>query len=109
MARPRELLGLRRFHMRAMHHDVPLQTITNKRDMKMDETTKPAMHPATKEMLENFDYDHLPPALQAVSKPFHDLAHDVASKYSGAELTAGLRKLLESKDCVVRAARPKKA
>ena len=64
------------------------------------------MHPATKEMMKNFRYKHLPPALQEVSKPFCDLARDVASKYEGAELTAGLRKLLEAKDCIVRAALP---
>lgn len=62
------------------------------------------MHPATIEMLENFEYEHLPPFLQEVSKPFHDLAHASAKTLDGAELTAGLRKLLEAKDCMVRAA-----
>ncbi len=64
------------------------------------------MHPATKEMLRNFRYKHLRPELQEVSRPFCELARDVASKYQGAELTAGLRKLLEAKDCVIRAALP---
>ena len=62
------------------------------------------MHQATEQVLRFFEYDHLPPALQEVSKPFHELALDCAGKYEGAEVTAGLRKLLEAKDCIVRAA-----
>jgi hypothetical protein len=64
------------------------------------------MHPATREILRFFEYDHLPTALQQVSKPFHDLAWSLIDvhKLAGAELTTGLRKLLEAKDCVVRAA-----
>lgn len=62
------------------------------------------MHPATTEILRYFEYDHLPPYLQEISKPFHDLAHAMALGLDGPELTAGLRKLLEAKDCFVRAA-----
>ena len=52
-----------------------------------------------------FDYEHLPPHLQVVSKPFGDLARDMNAKLpKGAEKSAGLRKLLEAKDCMVRAA-----
>lgn len=55
-------------------------------------------------MLQFFAYAHLPPHLQAVSKPFGDLAsHMVATLPSNPERTAGLRKLLEAKDCAVRA------
>lgn len=55
-------------------------------------------------MLKWFEYKHLPPALQEASKPFHGLAHEIASTVeSGPERTAGLRKLLEAKDCIVRA------
>lgn len=63
------------------------------------------LHPATLALLRYFDYDHLPEHLQWVSRPFHDLAHDIAHNYEveGAEVTVGLRKLLEAKDCVVRA------
>ncbi|MBV1860965.1 MAG: hypothetical protein KUG77_21290 [Nannocystaceae bacterium] len=48
----------------------------------------------------------LPEHLQAVSKPIAELAHSMAASpnLSGPELTAGLRKLLEAKDCLVRAA-----
>jgi uncharacterized protein (DUF2461 family) len=50
-----------------------------------------------------FSYEHLPEFLQKVSKPFHDLAHDLNDRLPDcAEKAAGLRKLLESKDCFVR-------
>lgn len=62
------------------------------------------MHPATKAILAFFAYDHLPEHLQLVSAPFHDLAHEMAGTFDGPEVTAGLRKLLEAKDCMVRAA-----
>jgi hypothetical protein len=59
-------------------------------------------------ILQFFAYAHLPPHLQEVSKPFHDLAHGMQAQLSAtvhqAELAAGLRKLLEAKDCAVRAA-----
>lgn len=52
-----------------------------------------------------FDYEHLPEKLQKVSKPVGDLAREMqASLPDGAEKLAGLRKLLEAKDCLVRAA-----
>jgi hypothetical protein len=62
------------------------------------------MHPLTEAILKHFNYDHLPPHLQKVSKPFHELAWMSAANLDGPELTAGLRKLLEAKDCMVRAA-----
>jgi len=62
------------------------------------------MHPSTAEILRYFEFSHLPPDLQQVIALFHALAHEMAGKLEGPELTAGLRKLLEAKDCVVRAA-----
>jgi hypothetical protein len=62
------------------------------------------MHPATEEILRYFDYSHLPDHLRVISEPFHDLAHEMATILDGPELTAGLRKMLEAKDCMVRAA-----
>lgn len=51
-----------------------------------------------------FEYDHLPEDLRAVSAPICDLARDMdESLRDGAEKSAGLRKLLEAKDCFVRA------
>lgn len=62
-------------------------------------------HPSTNQIARYFDYEHLPERLQAISKPVHDLAQEMIEALpDGAELTAGLRKLLEAKDCLVRAA-----
>lgn len=62
------------------------------------------VHPATEGVLQYFEYEHLPAHLQEVSKPFGDLARDLAEKLTGPELTVALRKLLEAKDAAVRAA-----
>lgn len=60
---------------------------------------------STKQIARWFDYDHLPANLQGFSQQIYDLAanmiHDLPD---GPELVAGLRKLLEAKDCFVRAA-----
>ena len=51
-----------------------------------------------------FAYEHLPTHLQEVSKPIGELARQMdESLEEGPEKTAGLRKLLEAKDCLVRA------
>jgi hypothetical protein len=60
------------------------------------------MHPATAAVIKWFDYRHLPADLQEVVAPIAALATEMASKGEGPELTAGLRKLLEAKDCFVR-------
>lgn len=58
-------------------------------------------------ILKFFSYEHLPPHLQETSRPFCDLAGWMADHCKpGAELSAGLRKLLEAKDCAVRAMLP---
>lgn len=64
------------------------------------------LHPATKEILRFFEFEHLPPHLQAISKEFYRLAYVVVQRHNlkGAEVTVCLRKLLEAKDCAVRAA-----
>jgi hypothetical protein len=55
-------------------------------------------------ILKFFAYEHLPPHLQVVSEPIGALArHMAAILPSNAETSAGLRKLLEAKDCFVRA------
>ena len=55
-------------------------------------------------ILQYFAFSHLPPHLQAVSAPFYDLAlRMIETLPRNAERTAGLRKLLEAKDCAVRA------
>jgi hypothetical protein len=63
------------------------------------------LHPAARQLLRYFAWEHLPPHLQAVSRPIGDLAQELAATLpQGPELTTGLRKLLEAKDCFVRAA-----
>jgi hypothetical protein len=55
-------------------------------------------------MLQFFAYEHLPTHLQAVSKPFCELAEQIVGTLpSNPERTVALRKLLEAKDCAVRA------
>lgn len=52
-----------------------------------------------------FEYEHLPTHLQAVSKPFCELARTIADTLPrNPERTVALRKLLEAKDAAVRAA-----
>lgn len=61
---------------------------------------KQELHP----LLKFFSYEHLPKKLQEVSRPFYILAAKLDSELPGsAEKTVALRKLLESKDCAVRA------
>jgi hypothetical protein len=51
-----------------------------------------------------FAHEHLPPHLQAVSKPFGELASRIVETLPrNPERTVALRKLLESKDAAVRA------
>jgi len=55
-------------------------------------------------LLQFFHYEHLPEQLQAISKPFCDLANELVDTLpSNPERTTALRKLLEAKDCAVRA------
>lgn len=62
-------------------------------------------HPGTFQLAQYFEYEHLAPDLAAISKPCHDLAAKmIAELPDGPELTTGLRKLLEAKDCFVRTA-----
>jgi hypothetical protein len=63
------------------------------------------LHPSARAILRYFEYAHLPEDLQAVSAPIGILAQSMAERLpQGPELTTGLRKLLEAKDCLVRAA-----
>ncbi len=65
------------------------------------------MHPAVQHVLKFFAYGHLPEKLQQASKPFADLAHQVAERAPDSqETTVALRKLLEAKDAAVRAILP---
>jgi len=63
-------------------------------------------HPSVRHFAPLFDYDHLPEGpLRDVSAECAGLAASMVDQLpDGPELSAGLRKLLEAKDCLVRAA-----
>lgn len=61
-------------------------------------------HPAVRHLHSLFDWSHLPPELAWASEACQFLASRMIQQVSdGPELTVGLRKLLEAKDCFVRA------
>ena len=56
------------------------------------------------QLLKYFSYAHLPEKLKEVSAPLCEVAKMIDLELpESAEKTAGLRKLLEAKDCFVRA------
>jgi hypothetical protein len=56
------------------------------------------------DIMKFFQYRHLPLNLQEISVAVYDLAHAMNRTLPDcAEKSAGLRKLLEAKDCFVRA------
>jgi len=62
------------------------------------------------EFLRFFEFGHLPSVtLQEISAPFKVLAYKLANREGAcpAETTVALRKLLEAKDCAVRASVPR--
>jgi hypothetical protein len=63
-------------------------------------------HHSIDEIMQWFEARQLPEHLRVVSEKVGTLAHEMATELGGAgpEVTAGLRKLLEAKDCFVRAA-----
>jgi len=59
----------------------------------------------TDHIMQYFTYKHLPPHLRIVSEPFCLLAERVVETVPrNPERAASLRKLMEAKDCAVRAA-----
>lgn len=67
------------------------------------------MNQASERMLVHLSFEHLSVPLQAISQPICELAVVMAKNLdsdnptAAAEVTTGLRKLLEAKDCFVRA------
>jgi ferritin-like protein len=58
----------------------------------------------THRLMQYFEYKHLPRHLQETSAMFHTLAQWVDDNIpDNSEKTTALRKLLEAKDCAVRA------
>lgn len=66
-------------------------------------------HPGTVHLIRHFAWTHLPPELASISQPVGELAVELMDALpDGPELTAGLRKLREAKDCFVLAALDKR-
>ena len=68
-------------------------------------------HPNIQSLLGYFSYEHLPAGspMRETSAICADVAHTMVNHLpENPELTAGLRKLLEAKDCFVRASLPPK-
>ncbi len=71
----------------------------------MSETVWTGRHPSVAHFEPLFAFLHLPPHLQRVSSSFSVLAERMLAELpDGPELSAGLRKLVEAKDCFVRQA-----
>lgn len=67
-------------------------------------TTFEDRHPGTTSICKYFSYAHLPAKQQAIVEPICALIDTILAEIpDGPETTAGLRKLLEAKDCFVRA------
>lgn len=62
------------------------------------------MSSSNSSIMKYFDDTHLPVTLQSIASPVADLAQRMYENLpDGPEKSAGLRKLLEAKDCFVRA------
>ena len=64
----------------------------------------PAMNPATAHVLQFFAHTHVGEPLQEIFRSFAELAGNIAATSDNPETTVALRKLLEAREAVVRAA-----
>lgn len=61
-------------------------------------------HSGTQHFAKIFEFEHLPPHLREISQPCAELAQQMIDALpDGPELSTGLRKLREAKDCFVTA------
>jgi hypothetical protein len=102
----REVLdGLQKMHPEA--HEIRIKRQIEEEEQKRlqeIDARQEAAFIAQDRMLQFFTFAHLPAALQEVSRPFRDMAATIVNKCpSNPERTVALRKLLEAKDCAVRA------
>lgn len=100
------LKELQKAHPHAAEYRIKsLEERLNQDDAKARESVSPAASgPARDRMLQFFTYTHLPEHLAKVSLPFCQLAEEICATLPGnPERTVALRKLLEAKDCAVRA------
>lgn len=73
--------------------------------MSITPMMRASQHTSVRAILQHFTWKHLPEHLQAVSRPFGELAQQLARDLpADPEATVALRKLLEAKDAAVRAA-----
>lgn len=64
-------------------------------------------HPDTTDLRRYFAHEHLPPPLAMISLRCGDLVDEmIATLPDSLQLRTGIQKLLEAKDCFVRAALP---
>lgn len=103
--------------MKHTHHGTTVPTILKElalridnlqSDLRVAEEPRPlraALADRAYPILQYFTYNHLPPALQAIARPFTQLAYSMVNVHPSGhpETAAGLRKLMEAKDCAVRA------
>lgn len=86
-----------RYHCPACGNQV---TIDQEASKIQEEKERMELYP----VFQFFSYSHLPDNLKNVSKPIAELAEKFLSEIpEGPEKAAGFRKLLEAKDCFVRA------
>jgi hypothetical protein len=91
----RRLLGADQCENRGMNYP----TYSNADNAKPDES-----HPAIRTALRGFEVEHLPGDLRPTAQLFRNLALTLAEELpSDPETTIALRKLVEAKDCAVRA------
>ncbi len=96
--------------IQSLHYDLTEEDLNNLRNQQEVKQEEVKIEPKEANgILKHFNYSHLPESLQEISKPVCELAKDMNNKLPDcAEKQAGLRKLLEAKDCFVRANLEKK-
>lgn len=89
---------------KSIFHKGLSEPIDSEKSIEPDKSA-PDTYPYTHELLECFGYEQLPERLQTVSKPFHDLAHELSTMVKpGFQRNWALQYLLIAKDAAVRAA-----
>lgn len=104
------LTGHLKFHEENVLHDIYLSLSEQNKELIADLTRcilknqQENLKMLNNSTMQFFGYKHLPEKLQETSKQFALLAEWMNENLpDGAEKSAGLRKLLEAKDCAVRA------
>lgn len=89
--------------MTDQRHDPLEENVTD--EVPQPDAARPAMRPPNAPpIMQFFEYAHLPPKLQVVSEAFATLAWELAANLpDNPQRELALSKLLEAKDCAVRA------